>query len=432
MMNPNFSSKSQYHQPQAQTTTSQNVIANKVAGTLLQQMHIEQFVLENLNEHRKWLLGKAVSVGHMLSWTKDPITKPMIRTNNKSVKKEASEVFKLIQVYMGDRKSKEPLAQIALEIAVRGWISVEMRDEIYIQLCRQTTKNPREDSAVQGWELLGICLAFFPPSCKFYSYLEGHICKNVEAYNQIDKAQSLTYIYTLCCQKRLQWVVNCGAKKGLKKPSLEEIDHAKKSMVEQSMFGCTLSEVMNLQKERYPESSLPWIQTMLSEEVLRLNGAATEGIFRIPGDIDEVNSLKVRCDRWLPPPSNLHDPHVPASLLKLWYRELQEPLIPYAFHQQCIDSFADPDASMAVISSLPEINRSVITYLIRFLQVFCRPENVQCTKMDVNNLAMVMAPNCLRCLSSDPRVIFDNTRKEMAFIRNLLLHLDTSSFADFI
>lgn len=46
--------------------------------------------------------------------------------------------------------------------------------------------------------------------------------------------------------------------------------------------------------------------------------------------------------------------------------------------------------------------------------------------MDVNNLAMVMAPNCLRCQSDDPRIIFENTRKEMAFLRMLIVHLDTS------
>ena len=59
-------------------------------------------------------------------------------------------------------------------------------------------------------------------------------------------------------------------------------------------------------------------------------------------------------------------------------------------------------------------------------QVFAAPENARVTKMDVNNLAMVMAPNCLRCESDDPKVIFENTRKEMAFIRTLILHLDTS------
>jgi len=33
-------------------------------------MHIEQFVMENLNEHRKGILGKTMPVSHMLSWTK--------------------------------------------------------------------------------------------------------------------------------------------------------------------------------------------------------------------------------------------------------------------------------------------------------------------------------------------------------------------------
>lgn len=46
------------------------------------------------------------------------------------------------------------------------------------------------------------------------------------------------------------------------------------------MFGATLDEVMAMQRTRFPERRLPWIQTILSEEVLRLNGAQTEGIFR--------------------------------------------------------------------------------------------------------------------------------------------------------
>ena len=46
------------------------------------------------------------------------------------------------------------------------------------------------------------------------------------------------------------------------------------------MFGNTLEEVMALQKERFPNRRLPWVQTTLSEQVLRLQGASTEGIFR--------------------------------------------------------------------------------------------------------------------------------------------------------
>jgi len=47
------------------------------------------------------------------------------------------------------------------------------------------------------------------------------------------------------------------------------------------MFGNTLDEIMMMQFDRFPDRKLPWIQTTLSEEVLRLNGACVEGIFRL-------------------------------------------------------------------------------------------------------------------------------------------------------
>ena len=65
-------------------------------------------------------------------------------------------------------------------------------------------------------------------------------------------------------------------------------------------------------------------------------------------------------------------------------------------------------------------------FTIYYLQVFAAPENASVTKMDVNNLAMVMAPNCLRCECEEPKIIFENTRKEMGFIRTLIQNLDTS------
>jgi len=37
---------------------------------------------------------------------------------------------------------------------------------------------------------------------------------------------------------------------------------------------------MSLQKERFPHYRLPWLQTTLSEQILRLQGTQTEGIFR--------------------------------------------------------------------------------------------------------------------------------------------------------
>uniref|UniRef100_A0A3B3QX60 Si:ch211-218g4.2 n=1 Tax=Paramormyrops kingsleyae TaxID=1676925 RepID=A0A3B3QX60_9TELE len=231
--------------------------------------------------------------------------------------------------------------------------------------------------------------------------------------------------YAKYCYRKLQKVAVTGGKKGLRKPTLEEIDHGRNAIFTPSLFGSSLEEIMERQRELFPERRLPWVQVQLSQYVLALGGAQTEGIFRVPGDIDEVNALKLQVEQWKIP-ENLSDPNVPASLLKLWYRELEEPVIPQSFYQRCISNYDDPEAAIGVVQSLPELSRLVLCYFIHFLQVFAQPVNVSKTKMDVNNLAMVMAPNCLRCQSDDPRVIFENTRKEMSFLRLLIVHLDTS------
>ncbi|XP_037588378.1 rho GTPase-activating protein 39 isoform X1 [Cebus imitator] len=415
---------------------------------------IENWASKHFNKHTQGLFRRKVSIANMLAWSSESIKKPMIVTSDRHVKKEACELFKLIQMYMGDRRAKADPLHVALEVATKGWSVQGLRDELYIQLCRQTTENFRLESLARGWELMAICLAFFPPTPKFHSYLEGYIYRHMDPVNDTKVTQHIKELlerntkkksklrkkpkpyveepdgvaistYAKYCYHKLQKAALTGAKKGLKKPNVEEIRHAKNAVFSPSMFGSALQEVMGMQRERYPERQLPWVQTRLSEEVLALNGDQTEGIFRVPGDIDEVNALKLQVDQWKVP-TGLEDPHVPASLLKLWYRELEEPLIPHEFYEQCIAHYDSPEAAVAVVHALPRINRMVLCYLIRFLQVFVQPANVAVTKMDVSNLAMVMAPNCLRCQSDDPRVIFENTRKEMSFLRVLIQHLDTS------
>ncbi|KAG7472404.1 hypothetical protein MATL_G00108470 [Megalops atlanticus] len=411
---------------------------------------------KNLNMHTQGIFRRRVSIANMLSWNRGSIKKPMLITSDRAVKKEACEMFKLVQAYMGDRPARLDRRHVALLIVTKCWGAQGLRDELYVQLVRQTTDNLCLRSLAAGWELMAISLAFFSPSPKFRRYLEGYIQRHLEPANDKKIMQHIMEqqdmknkknsksrkkrkqnneeeeeeglpisTYAKYCYRKLQKVAVTGGKKGLRKPTLEEIDHGRNAIVTPSLFGSALEEIMERQHELFPDRKLPWVQVQLSQCVLALGGAQTEGIFRVPGDIDEVNALKLQVDQWKIP-ENLSDPNVPASLLKLWYRELEEPVIPQSFYRQCISNYEDPEAAIGVVQSLPELSRLVLCYFIHFLQVFAQPVNVSKTKMDVNNLAMVMAPNCLRCQSDDPRVIFENTRKEMSFLRMLIVHLDTS------
>lgn len=106
----------------------------------------------------------------MLSWTADAISRPMLAlSRDKAGKKMATEMFKLVQIYMGDRKARAGMSlnSVVMDIAAVAVANQPLRDELYVQLCRQTTENHIRDSLISGWELMTICLSFIPPSPTF-------------------------------------------------------------------------------------------------------------------------------------------------------------------------------------------------------------------------------------------------------------------------
>ncbi|XP_076237649.1 myTH4 and RhoGAP_KIAA1688 domain-containing protein RhoGAP93B isoform X2 [Calliopsis andreniformis] len=408
---------------------------------------IEKYAQDNLNlncgrpKGLRLLFRKKFSVRDILSWSKDPIPQPMLVVvdGEKLLKREACNLFRLVQVYMGDRKANVgmTLDSVAMDIVNTAFSKIPLRDELYVQICRQTTENPRKESLRRGWELMAVCLAFVPPSATFEPYLEGYMNRHRDPNFQFSEVAKwpihvqVSHYATVAC-RRLQRIGAHG-KRQPRKATLEDIDQARIQIFRASMFGATLSEVMALQRDRFPNRELPWIQTTLTRQVLARGGILTEGIFRVSADADEVSALKAWLDRFEDSTilAASQDAHAPASLLKLWVRELYEPLIPDSFYTECV-SMRHDDAEVsaanvaALVDRLPDLNRRVLCHLIRFLQIFARPEVVARTKMDANNLAMVMAPNILRCTSQDPRVILENARKEMAFVRTLIESLDTA------
>lgn len=204
----------------------------------------------------------------------------------------------------------------------KGWLNAQLRDELYMQLVKQTTENKNKPSLMLGWELITISLSFFPPSQKLFPFLTEYIFSKltklegnemsesfiasfentdetafsiylIESAKKMPKTDDMANRMAHTCLKRLERIHVTGAKKGLKKPTLDEILLSRQTITSPSLFGTTLEEIMTVQQSKCPDLSLPWIQTTLSEAVLRLNGSKTEGIFRVPGDLDEVNNLKV-------------------------------------------------------------------------------------------------------------------------------------------
>ena len=127
------------------------------------------------------------------------------------------------------------------------------------------------------------------------------------------------------------------------------------------MFGETLETIMEIQAQQNQPEVLPKILIFLVDAILKLKGYKTEGIFRVPGDIEQVSDLRNRIEKGNFDLSGIKDPHVPSSLLKLWLRELAEPLIPTNKYALCISVGREEGESkqehlrkaIAIIESLP-------------------------------------------------------------------------------
>ncbi|CAO3618905.1 unnamed protein product [Mucor fragilis] len=374
---------------------------------------IDGFAKKYFSTHKRGLFRRKVPMTEMLKWTKESIKQPLIMMN-KELYKDAYKCFKMIQMVMGDRPRPRYTNDIEdiQAILTCGITKGQMRDEIYVQVCKQLHDNPSGESIRKGWELLCIISVTFPPSKNLEAYLTDFVQQNHRVQeNHVD-------IMSQHVSAKLKRVCVRGAKG--KVLTSAEINRAKEAPFKPSVFGESLRFIMELQQSIDSTLQIPQIVPFLANAVRQTNGQQSEGIFRVPGDADAVTDLRVRIENGNYDASGITDPNVPASLLKYWLRDLAEPIITSEDYDDCIKYAETPEKAIDIINRLPDTNRRIALFTISFLQEFTDPALIKHTLMNVNNLAMVFAPNFLRCPSESLTTVFENSKYEQAFLRTLI------------
>ncbi|XP_003469447.2 rho GTPase-activating protein 24 isoform X2 [Cavia porcellus] len=180
------------------------------------------------------------------------------------------------------------------------------------------------------------------------------------------------------------------------------------------IFGQKLEDTVRYEK-RYGNRLAP----MLVEQCvdfIRQRGLQEEGLFRLPGQANLVKELQDAFDCGEKPSFDSNtDVHTVASLLKLYLRELPEPVIPYAKYEDFLSCAKllskEEDAGVKELAkqvkSLPVVNYNLLKYICRFLDEVQSYSGVN--KMSVQNLATVFGPNILRPKVEDPLTIMEGT-----------------------
>ncbi|KFQ18848.1 Rho GTPase-activating protein 24, partial [Merops nubicus] len=180
------------------------------------------------------------------------------------------------------------------------------------------------------------------------------------------------------------------------------------------IFGQKLEDTVRYEK-RYGNRLAP----MLVEQCvdfIRQRGLKEEGLFRLPGQANLVKELQDAFDCGEKPSFDSNtDVHTVASLLKLYLRELPEPVIPYAKYEDflsCAKMLSKEEETgmkelVKQVKSLPAVNFNLLKYICRFLDEVQSYSGVN--KMSVQNLATVFGPNILRPKVEDPLTIMEGT-----------------------
>uniref|UniRef100_A0A7N8X6P0 Rho GTPase-activating protein 24 n=1 Tax=Mastacembelus armatus TaxID=205130 RepID=A0A7N8X6P0_9TELE len=180
------------------------------------------------------------------------------------------------------------------------------------------------------------------------------------------------------------------------------------------IFGQKLEETVRYER-RFGNKLAP----MLVEQCvdfIRQRGLREEGLFRLPGQANLVKELQDAFDCGEKPSFDCNtDVHTVASLLKLYLRELPEPVIPFHKYDEFLTcaKLLGKDDEMGMkelrrlVESLPPVNYNLLKYICRFLDEVQSHSGVN--KMSVQNLATVFGPNILRPKVEDPVTIMEGT-----------------------
>uniref|UniRef100_A0A8C7YNZ2 Rho GTPase activating protein 22 n=1 Tax=Oryzias sinensis TaxID=183150 RepID=A0A8C7YNZ2_9TELE len=194
------------------------------------------------------------------------------------------------------------------------------------------------------------------------------------------------------------------------------------------VFGQHLEETMTYEAQCGTPREVP----VLVEQCacfIREHGLKEEGLFRAPGQTNHVRELQDAFDRGEKPVfDSSTDVHTVASLLKLYIRELPEPIIPFSKYTQFLScaQLLNKDKEMGIaelrkqVKSLPQVNYNLIKYICKFLDEVQSYSNDN--KMSVQNLATVFGPNILRARVEDPITMMEGWKAVLFCSKTILYH----------
>ncbi|KAM8836671.1 rho GTPase-activating protein 27 [Spinachia spinachia] len=209
----------------------------------------------------------------------------------------------------------------------------------------------------------------------------------------------------------------------MKRPTLQAVKE--KGYIRDNVFGCHLATLCAQEKTTVPS----FVEKCIN--AVEKRGLDIDGLYRVSGNLAVIQKLRFKADheeldledgQW-------EDVHVITGALKLFFRELPEPLFPFSHFNNFIAAIRIPDYKTKVsrmyelVTSLPPPNHDTMKLLFGHLRrVIQYGED---NRMTVQNVAIVYGPTLLR-----PETEASNITMHMVF-QNQIVELILNEYERF-
>ncbi|KAM6990227.1 rho GTPase-activating protein 12-like isoform 2-T2 [Tautogolabrus adspersus] len=180
-----------------------------------------------------------------------------------------------------------------------------------------------------------------------------------------------------------------------RRPTLQSVRD--KGYIKDQVFGCSLSDLCHRES-----ITVPSFVRMCIDHVEN-NGLCVDGLYRVSGNLAVIQKLRFAVNhdekvnladaKW-------EDIHVTTGALKMYFRELPEPLFTYAFFHDFVSSIKLPDYKHRVqsikelVRALPKPNHDTMQTLFKHLRRVI--DHGEENRMTTQSVAIVFGPTLLR------------------------------------
>ncbi|XP_039672005.1 rho GTPase-activating protein 12-like isoform X8 [Perca fluviatilis] len=180
-----------------------------------------------------------------------------------------------------------------------------------------------------------------------------------------------------------------------RRPTLQAVRD--KGYIKDQVFGCSLSSLCQRENVTVP------IFVKMCIDHVENNGLCIDGLYRVSGNLAIIQKLRFAVnhdekvnltdDKW-------EDIHVTTGALKMYFRELPEPLFTYALFHDFVSAIKVPDYKQRVqsikdlIKQLPKPNHDTMQALFKHLRKVI--DHGEENRMTTQSVAIVFGPTLLR------------------------------------